>query len=145
MRSAYYKCLEAHSGNIACEMKINPDECYNCKKRFLLKFEKGVDVALAAELVIVGGRGETKMDRIILVAGDGDYKEAIRFVRRAVGRDIQIVSWSRPLSSDLAKLSNKPIILLDDYWKELCEIRTKPPLEEIPATDEEEVVEGGEP
>jgi hypothetical protein len=26
---------------------------------------------------------------------------------------------------------------LDDYWKLLCEVREKPPLEEIPAVDEE--------
>jgi hypothetical protein len=144
MRSAYFRCIEAHAGSLVCGLKLDPEECYNCNKRFLFKFEKGVDVALAAELVIFGGVRETGLDRIILVAGDGDYKEAIRFVRRVVGKDVQIVSWGRPLSADLAKLANKPSIILDDYWRELCEIRTKPPLEEIPATDEDEMVVGSE-
>ncbi len=138
MRSAYYKCLKAHDGQLKCGITLDPDECYNCNKRFLFKYEKGVDVALAAELVIFGGVRSAGLDRIILVAGDGDYKEAIRFVRREVGKDVQIVSWSRTLSNELEKLSNKLIFLLDDHWKDLCEVRKRPPLDEIPATDEDE-------
>lgn len=104
----------------------------------LSKEVKGVDVALAAELVIFGGVMSTGLDRIILVAGDGDYKEAVRFVRRKVGKDVQIVSWRRALSNELIKLANRPTIFLDDHWMALCEVREKPPLDEIPATDEEE-------
>lgn len=136
MRHAYYKCLDAQGGELQCKLSLDPEECHDCKRRFLFKYEKGVDVALAAELVIFGGVRATRLDRIILVAGDGDYKEAVRFVRQNVGRDIQIVSWRRALSKELEKLSNKPTIFLDEFWKSLCEVREKPPLEEIPAADE---------
>lgn len=137
MRQAYYKCLNAYEGELQCKLSLDPDECYNCKKKFLLKYEKGVDVALAAHLVIFGGMRSTSLDRIILVAGDGDYKEALRFIRQQIGKDIQIVSWRRALSNELKKLSNKPTIFLDDYWQTVCEIRGKPPLEESPAADED--------
>jgi hypothetical protein len=33
---------------------------------------------------------------------------------------------------------------LDDHWKTLCEVRERPPLEEIPAADEEVVQEDNE-
>jgi hypothetical protein len=125
-------------------LSLDPDECRDCRKKFLFKYEKGVDVALAAQLVIFGGVSPTRLDRIILVAGDGDYKEVIRFVRQRVGRDVQIVSWRRALSNELEKLSNKPTIFLDEHWKTLCEVRERPPLEEIPAADEEVVQEDTE-
>jgi hypothetical protein len=76
------------------------------------------------------------LNRVILVAGDGDYKEAARYVRQEMGKDLQIVSWKRALSKDLEKIANKEAIILDDYWHELCEIRTKPPIDEMPAIDE---------
>jgi hypothetical protein len=144
MRQAYYKCVDASEGKLQCKLSLDPDECRDCRKKFLFKYEKGVDVALAAQLVIFGGASPTRLDRIILVAGDGDYKEAIRFVRQRVGRDIQIVSWRRALSNELEKLSNRPTIFLDEHWKTLCEVRERPPLEEIPAADEEVVQEDNE-
>ena len=138
MRGAYYRCLNAYGGNLQCRTQVDPDECYRCDRKFLFKYEKGVDVALAAELVIFGGLKTNGLDRIILVAGDGDYKEALRFVRHQQGKDVQLVSWRRALSNELEKIANKPTIYLDDRWTDLCEVRNKPPLEEIPATDEDE-------
>lgn len=142
MKQAYYKCLHAYDDKLECKLSIDLDQCYNCTKEFLFKYEKGVDVALAAELVIFCGTKSSSLDRVILVAGDGDYKEAIRYLRRDIGKDIQIISWRYALSNQLEKIANKPTIFLDDHWQEICEIRTKPPLEEIPAADEEGIVEG---
>lgn len=138
MRRAYFKCLHASGGTLPCGLKVDPDKCYTCDQRFLHKYEKGVDVALATQLVIFGGLKGENLNRIILVAGDGDYKEALRFVRREIGKDVQLVSWKRALARDLDKLANKPTILLDNHWKELCEVRARPPLEEIPAVEEKQ-------
>jgi len=138
MRQAYFKCLNAGGGKLRCSTAVNPDECYRCNKQFLHKYEKGVDVALASQLVIFGGIKGAGLNRVILVAGDGDYREAVRFVRQEVGKDVQIVSWRTALSKELEKLANKPIIVLDDIWEKVCEIRKKPPLDEIPASDEDE-------
>lgn len=136
MRQAYYKCLDAHQGKLQCHLELDPDQCYTCKKTFLLKYEKGVDVALAAQLVIFGSSRASSLNQMILAAGDGDYQEATRFCRQELGKDIQIVSWRRALSKELQKLANKPILFLDDIWESVCEVRVKPPLEESPAADE---------
>lgn len=133
IKQAYRKCLNAQDGNIKCSLRLNLDECYKCEKHFLFKYEKGVDVALATELLLFGTVKGANLDRIILVAGDGDYKEAARHIRNEVGKDFQIVSWKKALSRDLSKIGNQPTIILDDHWEELCEIRTRPPLEEAPA------------
>lgn len=142
MRQAYFKCLEASRGTLQCTLSLDPNECLSCGKKFLWKYEKGVDVALAAQLVIFGSSRSSSLDRIILVAGDGDYQEATRFCRQELGKDIQIVSWRGALSRELERLANKPTVFLDDIWESICEIRAKPPLEEIPAFDEEEEREG---
>jgi uncharacterized LabA/DUF88 family protein len=142
MRQAYYKCLNASGGELKCKLSLDPNQCYRCGKEFLYKYEKGVDVALASELVIFCGTGAKDLNRVILVAGDGDYREAIRFVRRDIGKEVQVVSWRVALSKELGKIANKPTILIDDYWRDLCEIREKPSLDEIPAADEEATEEG---
>lgn len=138
MRYAYSKCIDSYGGKLQCGVVMDPETCYACDKLFLYKYEKGVDVALAAQLVIIGGQS-SGLDRIILMAGDGDYKQALHYVRRDVGRDVQLVSWRRPLSGELRKLANKAALILDDHWKELCEVRAKPPLDEMPAIDENEL------
>jgi len=138
MRTAYYKCVGDSTEVPSCLQSINPDSCSSCNRKFIRRFEKGVDVALATQLVIFSGSKVGSLDRVILVAGDGDYKEALRFAREETGRDVQIVSWRRALSADLERLANKPVILLDDHWEEVCEVRTHPPLEETPASDEAE-------
>jgi uncharacterized LabA/DUF88 family protein len=137
MRQAYYKCLNSYEGRIGCNLSLDPNECYKCEKEFLYKYEKGVDVALASELVIFCGEKAKNLDRVILVAGDGDYKEAIRFIRIVSGKDVQVMSWRTALSKELSKIANKPTIFFDNHWHDLCYIRKKPPLDEMPAADEE--------
>jgi len=133
IKEAYFKCQDAQNREKGCELSLNIEECNKCENKFLHKYEKGVDVALAVELVIFGGLKQGALDRIILVAGDGDYHEALKYVRREVGKDVQIVTWRKALSRDLAKLANKPIVYFDDHWKDLCEIKKTPPLDESPA------------
>lgn len=136
MLQAYFKCFHAYAENLQCKLSLDTDQCRSCTKKFLWKYEKGVDVALAAQLVIFGSSRESSLQQIILVAGDGDYQEATRFCRHELGKDIQIVSWRRSLSKKLLPLANKPTLYLDDIWQSVCEVRSKPPLEEIPAADE---------
>ncbi len=136
-KQAYYRCRDSQGGVIKCKLSLDLDQCYSCDRKFLFKYEKGVDVALAVALTIFSGVGQTALDRVILVAGDGDYKEAVRQVRQQVGRDVQIVSWRKPLSKELEQLSNKPPLILDEFWEQVCDIRSKAPLEEMPGVPEE--------
>jgi hypothetical protein len=142
IKQAYYRCVQAQSGNIKCKLVVDTRECYECKHKFIFKYEKGVDVSLAVQLVLFGGLRGPGLDRIILAAGDGDYQEALKYVRREVGKDVQIVTWRGALSRELAKIANKPTLFLDDHWEVLCEKKTSPPLDEGPADlepDSEEV------
>lgn len=142
MRQAYYKCLDAYEWSLQCDLKLDPEQCRTCEKTFLLKYEKGVDVALAAQLVIFGSSRITSFDRVILVAGNGDYQEATRFCRQELGKDLQLVCWRRSPSKELQKLANKDTVFLDDIWQSVFEIRAKPPLEQTPAADEVTELEG---
>lgn len=137
IKQSYYRCRDAQGGAIRCSLSLDPDECYDCRKQFLFKYEKGVDVALAAQMILFSS-SRTNLDRVILAAGDGDYIESARYVRKELGKDFQIVSWRKALSKDLEKLPNKETVFLDDYWEDLCEIKSRPPVEEAPAIEEEE-------
>ena len=144
IKSAYYKCRDAQCGEIKCSLRLDTDECYNCKRTFLFKFEKGVDVGLAVSLVIFAGTSAANLDQVMIVAGDGDFKDAAQYVRRQLGKDLQIISWRKALSRELKQIANKPVFFLDDHWEDLCEIRRMAPLDEIPAADVDAVDEQDE-
>ncbi len=132
MKKAAKKCSEAN--NLECGCAVNIDKCKDCKSRYQEFYEKGVDVALATQLIISCSMNLTVPQRIILVSGDGDYVAAVRHVRQVMGKNVQIVSWKFALSRDLEKLANKPTIYLDDHWKQLCEVKKeRPQTEEIEA------------
>lgn len=131
MTHTFRKCLEANNGNLNCGCKVNSDECKDCKVAYKEFYEKGVDVALATQLIISCSMNSTVPHRIILVSGDGDYIEAVRYVRQVLGKNVQLVSWSFALSYDLKKVANKQTIYLDDHWKQLCDERERPQTEEI--------------
>lgn len=124
---AYYACGKAQAGHIKCGLKVNVDDCKKCRRKFLFQYEKGVDVALAVQLVLACQK-DSGLDQIILASGDGDYKDALSYVRNVAGIDVQLVVWRQSLSAELIKLANKPTVFLDDNWTELCEKKKLRPL-----------------
>lgn len=94
-------------------VKVNP---------FLKEYigEKGVDISLAVKMISLSV--DNKCDKIILVSGDFDYAEAIRFVKNNMTK-IHIVKLhkgyppkNRSVSRDLAVLADK---VIDVYESEL--------------------------
>jgi uncharacterized LabA/DUF88 family protein len=82
--------------------------------------EKGVDIALAVKMIALSV--ENKCDKIILLSGDYDYAEAIKFVKNNMTK-IHIVKIhkgyppkNRSVSRDLAVLADK---ILDVYESEI--------------------------
>lgn len=82
--------------------------------------EKGVDIALAVRMIALSV--ENKCDKIILLSGDYDYAEAIKFVKNNMTK-IHIVKIhkgyppkNRSVSRDLAVLADK---VLDVYESEI--------------------------
>lgn len=94
-------------------VKINPYQQYYIG-------EKGVDISLAVKMISLSV--ERKCDKIILVSGDYDYAEAIKFVKNNMTK-IHIVKFhngeppkNRSVSRDLAVLADK---VIDVYETEI--------------------------
>jgi uncharacterized LabA/DUF88 family protein len=94
-------------------LKVNPYlQDYIC--------EKGVDIALAVKMIALSV--EKRCDKIILVSGDYDYAEAIKFVKNNMTK-IHIVKLhkgippkNRSLSRDLAILADR---IIDIYESDI--------------------------
>lgn len=142
MRSAAYRCTESWGGQMECGARVDVDTCFDCTKKFLKKYEKGLDVALSVEIVrFVAAMGRT-LDTVIIAAGDGDYSEAASYARREAGKEIQIVSWRRPLAKSLAELATQRSVILDDHWEDSCFHKPRREVEdEIPVEVAEELEE----
>lgn len=97
-------------------VKVNP---------FLQEYigEKGVDISLAVKMISLSVAN--KCDKIILVSGDFDYAEAIKFVKNNMTK-IHIVKFhkgyppkNRSVSRDLAVLADKVIDVYESELKSL--------------------------
>ncbi len=121
MIHAFNKCRDAHNGYLMCKCRIDIEECKACTVKYQESYEKGVDVALATQLIISCSMNSTVPHRIILVSGDGDYIEAVRHARQVLGKNVQIVSWKFAFSRELEKVANKPTLYIEDHWETLCE------------------------
>lgn len=90
--------------------------------------EKGVDISLAVKMISLSiGK---KCDKIILVSGDYDYSEAIRFVKDNMTK-INVVKFhkgyppkNRSMSRDLSVLADK---VIDVYEADLKSVYKKIP------------------
>ncbi|MEM4239802.1 MAG: NYN domain-containing protein [Candidatus Woesearchaeota archaeon] len=74
-------------------------------------FQKGVDVALATEMLSLCM--QDAYDTAIVVSGDSDYAHAIDRVKHT-GKNVHCASFHASLSSDLKKVADK-IIVLDKH------------------------------
>jgi uncharacterized LabA/DUF88 family protein len=77
--------------------------------------EKGVDVALATDLI--GMAWENAFDVAIIVSGDADYVGAVSKVM-SKGKNVEVASFRRCLSRELKETALTKIIL-DDYIHEI--------------------------
>lgn len=90
--------------------------CGMCNHTHTLPAEKGVDVALATKMLMLGIN--KAYETAILVSGDRDYLETVKFIK-GLGLRVEVISWRNGLSSDLAAESSAPIIYLDDLEKQM--------------------------
>jgi len=73
--------------------------------------EKGVDVALATELLRLGFK--KAFTRAIIVSGDQDYVPAIRYVQDE-GLTVEVASFRHSLAKEMQQTADK-IIIVDDF------------------------------
>lgn len=90
--------------------------CASCDHRHTVPAEKGVDVGLATRMLMLAMN--QAYETAILVAGDSDYLETVKFVK-GYGLRVEVVAWRKGLSDALADESSEPVLLLDSLRKEL--------------------------
>jgi uncharacterized LabA/DUF88 family protein len=88
-------------------------ECHNCGEHFAREVQKGVDVAIATLVIKLAAQGV--YDRLILSAGDGDFEQAISYVKSDLKKEIWISGLQSNLSTDLQSYSDE-IVWMDDLY-----------------------------
>jgi uncharacterized LabA/DUF88 family protein len=90
--------------------------CVSCDHRHTVPAEKGVDVGLATRMLMLGIN--QAYETAILVAGDRDYLETVKFIK-GLGLRVEVIAWRGGLSDDLADESSAHVLLLDELKREL--------------------------
>jgi uncharacterized LabA/DUF88 family protein len=90
--------------------------CVSCDHTHTVPAEKGVDVGLATRMLMLGIN--QAYETAILVAGDRDYLETVKFLK-GLGLRVEVVAWRKGLSDELADESSAHVLLFDELRKEL--------------------------
>jgi uncharacterized LabA/DUF88 family protein len=85
--------------------------CADCGKHFEREVQKGVDVGIAT--LIIKLAAQNVYDRLILSAGDGDFEDAISYVKSELHKEIWICGSQSNLSADLQSYADHVIWLED--------------------------------
>ena len=101
---------------VVYQLGMRTVSCNNCEHSHTTPVEKGVDVGLATRMLTLGIN--QAYETAILVAGDRDYLETVKFVK-GLGLRVEVVSWKSGLSNDLETESSAPVVYLDDLQSEI--------------------------
>jgi uncharacterized LabA/DUF88 family protein len=101
MRVQLYKLKDLHC------------ECPECSHPFDRKVQKGVDVGIAT--LVIKLAVQKKYDRILLSAGDGDFEDAVQYVKDEFQKEIWLAGFQDSVSADLQSYADNTI-WIDDIW-----------------------------
>ncbi len=104
MRVKLYKLKDVHNS------------CPNCHHHFERQVQKGVDVGIATLLIKLATQNQ--YDRLLLVAGDGDFEDAISYVKEELHKEIWMAGFNHTISADLQSYSNN-VIWIDEMWDDV--------------------------
>ena len=79
--------------------------CPNCNHPFARQVQKGVDVGLAT--LIMKLAAQNAYDRLILSAGDGDFEDAICYVKSDLQKEVWVNGSQANLSADLQSYADQ--------------------------------------
>lgn len=88
--------------------------CPTCHKTFSRQVQKGVDVGIATLILKLAVTNQYQ--RLMLSAGDGDFHEALCYVRHELQREVWISGFARSLSAQLQQMADR-VVLLDECWQ----------------------------
>ena len=94
------------------KLKSHYLDCGQCGNTIDYKMQKGVDVGIAT--LIIKLATQHQYDRLILCAGDGDFEDAIEFVKESLQKEIWLCGFENSISSDLQSYANE-VIWLNDH------------------------------
>jgi uncharacterized LabA/DUF88 family protein len=98
------------------KLKDVHNTCPKCGHAFDRPVQKGVDVGIATLLIKLGAKG--KFDRVVLLAGDGDFEDAVNYVKSELNKQVWIAGYMNSVSTDLQSYSDQ-MIWINDFWKEI--------------------------
>ncbi len=87
--------------------------CPSCKHQVDRQVQKGVDVGIAT--LIIKLAAQNVYDRLILSAGDGDFEDAISYVKSDLHKEVWISGSHTNLSTDLQSYSDN-VLWLEDMF-----------------------------
>jgi uncharacterized LabA/DUF88 family protein len=87
--------------------------CPSCKYQFDRQVQKGVDVGIAT--LIIKLAAQNVYDRLILSAGDGDFEDAISYVKSDLHKEVWVSGSHTNLSTDLQSYSDN-VLWLEDMF-----------------------------
>lgn len=85
--------------------------CPSCGHRFDRQVQQGVDVGIATLLIKLAS--QNVYDRLILSAGDGDFEDAIAYVKSELHKELWLSGSQGTLSADLQSYSDRVLWLED--------------------------------
>lgn len=85
--------------------------CNNCGHQEIVPTEKGSDVGLATKMLMLAFN--KAYETAILVAGDRDYLETVKFIKN-LGMRVEVIGWRGGMSSELASESSAPTKYIDN-------------------------------
>ena len=87
--------------------------CHECDAKIERQVQKGVDIGIVTLLLKLASTDQ--YDRIILSAGDGDYEEAVAFVKQQLKKEFWLCGFEDNLSADLQCFADQ-VIWIDELW-----------------------------
>lgn len=109
----YLKSAEPSGPQLRVELyghKKQTHTCPGCNKMSYRVIQQGVDVAIAMRIVTLS----EKYDQLILLAGDADFLDAIRYMKSKGRKKLVIAGFRGSVSADLQSYADE-VIWLDDY------------------------------
>ena len=88
-------------------------ECPGCHVRIDREVQQGVDVAIAT--LIVKLSAQNRYDTVLLSAGDGDFEDAVKYVKEELHKEVWLAGFEGTVSADLQSYADE-VIWLNELW-----------------------------
>jgi len=91
-------------------------KCPQCATQFDRHVQKGVDVGIATLMIKLAT--QNLYDRLLLLTGDGDFEDAISYVKSDLHKEVWLSGFTNTVSADLQSYADK-VLWIDSFWKKV--------------------------